>query len=94
MPTISMDDAAERLAASVATAKPSDLVEYYLELFPELPSATPPVASELADYVRHGRFPEELVDLWNVVFPEDRNVRYDEEENMIHYNEELVGYED
>jgi hypothetical protein len=26
------------------------------------------------------------------VFPADRNVWYDEEEDKIHYNEEAVGY--
>ena len=35
---------------------------------------------------------EEIVDLWNVLFPADRNVWYDEQEDKIHYNEELVGY--
>ena len=37
---------------------------------------------------------EEIVDLWNVVFPEDRNVWYDEEAKTIHFNEEVVGYAD
>jgi len=37
---------------------------------------------------------EEIVDLWNVVFPQDRNVWYDEEAKAIHYNEEMVGYVD
>ena len=35
---------------------------------------------------------EEIVDLWNVLFPADRNVWYDEQEDKIHYTEELVGY--
>jgi hypothetical protein len=35
-----------------------------------------------------------MVDLWNVVFPKDRNVWYDEEATAIHFNEEMAGYAD
>ena len=37
---------------------------------------------------------EEIVGLWNVVFPEDRNVWYDDETKAIHFNEEMAGYAD
>jgi len=94
MPAISMPEAAEKLAQCVEKAKPSDLVEIYLELFPKGPAPTNPVASDLAKHVRSELEPEEIVDLWNVVFPDDYHVWYNEETDEIHFNEELVGYAD
>jgi hypothetical protein len=94
MPAISEAEAAEKLAKGVETAKASHLPEIYSELFPERPSPTRVVASDLAEHIRSGLEPEEIVDLWNVVFPEDRHVWYDEEAKEIRYNEEMVGYAD
>ena len=93
MPSVTMTEAAEKLAAGVEKARPSDLGEIYAELFPEKPSPVPPVA-DIACHVRSGLAAEELVDLWNVVFPRHRNVRYDEETKAIHYNEELLEFAD
>jgi hypothetical protein len=92
MPALSASEAVERLAKSVEKTKPTALAEIYAELFPEKPVAAPPSALGLAQYIRNGLKAEEIVDLWNVVFPADRNVWYDEEENKIHYNEEVVDY--
>jgi hypothetical protein len=78
----------------VENAKPSDLPEIYAELFPERPPGATPVASEIARSIRDGLEAEEIVDLWNVVFPQDRNVWYDEETRVIHFNEEMAGYLD
>ena len=92
MPALSTAEAAERLAKAVENAKPTVLTEIYAELYPEKPSAGTPSAIELAQHVRSGLEVEELVDLWNVIFPADRNVWYDEEDEKIHYNEEALGY--
>ena len=94
MPGLSKAEAAERLAARVERAKPSQLPEIYAELFPESAPAAPPIASEIARHIRGGLEAEEIVDLWNVVFPEDRNVWYDDETKAIHFNEEMAGYAD
>jgi hypothetical protein len=94
MPALSKNNATEKLAAVVEKSKASDLSEIYAELFPEKPPNASPSASHLAEHVRSGLKAEEIVDLWNVVFPSDRNVWYDEEKNEIHYNEEMVGYAD
>jgi hypothetical protein len=92
MPALSTNEAAERLAKVVSKAKPPALSEIYAELFPEKSVAAAPSAADLAQHVRSGLEAEELVDLWNVVFPADRNVWYDEEKEKIHYNEAVVGY--
>ncbi|HLJ10242.1 MAG TPA: hypothetical protein VKU82_03585 [Planctomycetaceae bacterium] len=70
MPALSKFEAAERLAQVVEKANSSDLVEIYDELFPERPSSTPPTASDIAEHIRSRLEAEEIVDLWNVVFPE------------------------
>jgi hypothetical protein len=94
MPTLTIAEAAEKLAKAVEGAKASDLPEIYLELFPQSIPPTPPVASDIAHHIRSGLEAEEIVDLWHVLFPNDRNVWYDEEESAIRYNEEMVGYTD
>jgi hypothetical protein len=91
MPALSKNQAAERLAEVVEKAKATALAEIYAELFPEQPAVAPPCASDLARHIRSGLEAEEIVDLWNVVFPQDRNVWYDEHGNEIHYNEEMAG---
>ena len=94
MPVLSLNEAAERIAKFAEQARPSTLREIYLELFPDRASTTPPPASDLARHIRGGLEAEEIVDLWNVVFPGDRNVRYDEDANAIRYNEEMAGSPD
>jgi hypothetical protein len=89
MPAISMKEAVERLAQAVEKAAPDDLIEIFAELFPAegLPDVSgaqaAALAKQLAERVRTGIEPEEVVDLWNVVFPADRNVSYDEEEGTL-----------
>ncbi len=94
MPALSKAEASERLAVGVEKARLSDLPEIYAELFPERTPEVPADASEIARQIRGGLEPEEIVDLWNVVFPEDRNVWYDEETRAIHFNEEMAGQAD
>jgi hypothetical protein len=93
MPALPKDKATEKLVAAVEAAKPSALAEIYSELFPDRrPSGAQPSAADLVQHMRSGLEAEEIVDLWNVVFPADWNVRYDEEDDRIHYNEEALGY--
>jgi hypothetical protein len=94
MPEIPTAEAAETLASRVEKARPGDLAEIYSELFPETPLPTPLAASDIAKLIQSGLEPEELVDLWNIVFPKDRNVWYNEETKTIFYNEDMVEYVD
>jgi hypothetical protein len=48
--------------------------------------------AEITDYVRTQMEPEEMVDLWNVVFPADWNVWYNELEERVVYNLEQPWY--
>ncbi len=98
MPVIRKNEAMEKLAQAVVVAAPDYFVEIYLELFPEkkAPDVSgvmgKAVADQLAQHIRAGLEPEEIVDLWNVVFPADRHVSYDEEEGLVRYNEEKPWY--
>jgi len=96
MPAIRKSEAMEKLARALEAASSEDLVDIYAELFPEkaLPSASAVKAlvGEMALYVRTTIEPEELVDLWNVVFPTDRNVYYDEVDGVVIYNQEEPWY--
>lgn len=94
MPALSQKEATERLALVVEKATPSALAEIYDELFPQQPKAADLSAGELASHIRGGLAGEEIADLWNVVFPKDRNVWYDDESSAIHYNEEMLDYAD
>jgi hypothetical protein len=52
MPALSKIEAAEKLAKVVEKAKPSELAEIYAELFPEKPTGSPPIASNMARHIR------------------------------------------
>lgn len=94
MPVLLKHQAAEKLATFVEKIEPVILAEIYSELFPEEVAPPQPSATDLAKYIRGGLAAEEIVDLWNVVFPSDRNIWYDEQEDEIHFNEEVAGYSD
>lgn len=92
MPVLPRVQATERLASAVEKAKPNVIAEIYAELFPENLKKISPNVAVLAQHIRNELEAEEIVDLWNVVFPADRNVWYDEDDNEIHFNDEVPDY--
>lgn len=100
MSPIPLKEAIERLAQAVEKACPDDLGQIYTELHPEnpLPDVTgakaEPLAKELAAHIRAGIEPEEVVDLWNVVFSKSGRVYYDEEDDVLRQRERRVEYAD
>lgn len=94
MPTITIEAAVERIVSQIQPLGRDDLVEVYNEVFPhesvamddEIEDAR--LLTEVMNHVQEGLEVEEVIDLWNVVFPQDRNVWYDEEATNIRYNEE------
>jgi len=90
MPDLNCRDASERLAVAIQTASASTLREVAADLLAESRVEFGGVADELATAVRSGVEPELLVDLWNVVFPEDHDVWFNEETNELHYESGLV----
>ena len=94
MSEITLPDATEKLARAVEQAEPSLVPEIHAELFPWKNAPIPATATDMAKFIRGGLEPEELVDLWNVLFPEHRSVNFNEETKTIHFNEELAAYAD
>lgn len=94
MPAFSPQEALEHLAQGVENASPLTLSEIFAELFPDRPIVAPPNVADLVGHIRGGLETEEILDLWNVVFPADRNVCFDEEDGSIHWNEGVVSYTD
>jgi hypothetical protein len=98
MPAIPLEDAVEQLAQAVEKATPEDLLVIFTELFPTKPlpdvssASSAAVAAELARHIRTGVEPEEVVDLWNLVYPSARNVYYDEEDRSLRQNERGIRY--
>jgi hypothetical protein len=98
MPAIPMKEAVERLARAVEEASSEDLVQYYAELYPEKPLPdvsgvnAAVLATVMAAHIREGIEPEEVVDLWYVIFPTSRNVCYDVEDGTLRYNEMRLNY--
>jgi hypothetical protein len=95
MPEISIDQATEKLSEALSGMTADDVVAVYNELFPDRPAKEEDVngdartlLAEVVEHIRRGLEPEEVLDLWNVVFPKDRNVYYDEEARRVHFNEE------
>ena len=93
MPTIPIAEAIERVAVERAIA--DDLREIYGELYPAKPiPPAGPVAAELARYIRSEMYREEIVDLWNVMFPSGRYVPYDEEADAVRISDHESRYAD
>ena len=87
--------AVDELVRAVKSADPDDLVEIYNELFPQRPitrhdtdRAAASVVQAVLAHIAQGLEIEEILDLWNVIFPAHRGVWFDEESGMIHYEEE------
>ncbi len=96
MATISQQQAIERVSRAVREAQPDDLVEIYNEVFPDEPttedeavanSAT--LVNRITAHIDQGLEVEEILDLWNVIYPTYRRVWFDEDSGLIHYDERV-----
>ena len=95
MSQISEVVATQRLSSDIEKFSWDDIVEIHNELFPLQPHSVE-CESKDADEVRkkvmnrlaEGLESEEIIDLWNVVFPRDRNVWFDDEQACVRFNEE------
>lgn len=95
MSQISEVVATQRLSSEIEKLSWDDIVEIHNELFPLQPLSVESESKD-ADEVRkkvmnrlaEGLESEEIIDLWNVVFPRDRNVWFDDEQVCVRFNEE------
>jgi hypothetical protein len=96
MATITKQQAVARLIQAVREAHHDDLVEIYNELFPEEPTTEADANEEpsaliekIVAHINHGLEVEEILDLWNVIFPAHRGVWFDDDEGLMHYHEKI-----
>jgi hypothetical protein len=103
MATITKQQAVALLTQAVEKAKPDELVEIYNELFPEKPTSDNDAAEnpsalveKILAYINNGLYMEEILDLKYVILPKHRGVWFDEDDGLIHYDEEIesVGQAD
>ena len=103
MATIKKKQAEDRLAEAVKGTNLDDLVEIYNEVFPEGPITEdqangdqPARVEKIVAHIDSGLEVEEILDLWNVIFPTHREVWFEEDKELIHYDEKIepVGQTD
>ncbi len=90
--TIKKKDAVDRIVEAIKQSEWYDLHDYHNELFPakrineEKVKANPAsFLKKILAYIHAGLEVEEILALWNVVFARQRNVWFDEEEDLVHY---------
>src|SRR5262245_59946108 len=95
MPAVNKNQALELLAREVQKFDADELLEVYNEVFPDHPSTaeeahedSSSLVDQLVEHIRSGLEIDQIIDLWGVILPGDRNLWYDEEEETLHYNEE------
>jgi len=96
MATITRKLAVERLRHAVGEARPDDLAEIHNELFPAEPANEKEAKEHRAEIVKKilahfkgGLEVEEILDLWNVTFPVHHRSWFDEDADLIHYDEAI-----
>jgi hypothetical protein len=97
MPAVPKDQALGLLTSEVREKLGVDeLLEVYHEVFPdnqytaeEAQKDARPLIERLAGHISSNLAVDEILDLWGLIIPRDRNVWYDDEAGQIHYNEEL-----
>ncbi|MBL9090090.1 MAG: hypothetical protein JNL96_02630 [Planctomycetaceae bacterium] len=96
MPILTKDQAVELLTKAVEEELDADdLLQVHNELFPDEPvteddvydDVTPSIES-IVEFVNSEPAIEDLLDLWNLIYPKHRHVWYDEQSEKFHYNEE------
>jgi len=90
MPDVKIVAAAERIATAIEAASPGVICEVASDMLDLPHGGSDRSAHDLATAIRAGVEPELLVELWNVVFPEDHDVWFNEETNELHYDSRLV----
>jgi hypothetical protein len=91
MAVMARGEAIERLAGAVERIQPEDIPGLYSELHPYKPVPTGLSAAKMAAFVRNKLTEGEIADLWQFLFPQDRNIWYNEETDEVHYNEEQLS---
>ena len=100
MCAVARDEAVNVLTNAVTDAPTDELVEFYNELFPDEPISeadvqhdTAPLVGRIVAHIECGLEIEEIVDLWNVVFPRHHHVEFDEVTQSLQYSDEAESFQ-
>jgi hypothetical protein len=92
MPTLAKKAAITKLIEAADGMSADDLLDFHNELFPRQSQGEvdakdngAEMRKKVIDYLTRGLEVEEILDLWNVAFPETWSVSYDEETHTLHY---------
>jgi hypothetical protein len=84
MASITKDQAVRKIKDAIPGLAVDDLVQVYNDIFyrerateEQAKRDARPIQQRIDDYIQHGLEMEQVLDLWSVIFPEDRNVYYD-----------------
>lgn len=96
MPVLARDQVIELLTKAVEELlPPDDLLQVHNELFPddqvtreELDADDTPAIEDILNYINSDLAVEDLLDLWNLIYPKHRHVWYDDQAEKFHYHEE------
>jgi len=96
MPALTKDHVIELLTNAVEEdLHADDLLQVHNELFPngpvnenEVHDDVAPATESIVSYINSDLAVEDLLDLWNLIYPKHRHVWYDEQAEKFHYNEE------
>lgn len=87
MTAMTTDVLIEKLKAAVEEMGAEDVLEIYNQIFQDEPASeedayedVSALSEQIADHLDSGLGREELVDLWKLAFPKDRDVSFDEDE--------------
>jgi hypothetical protein len=99
MAVLTITQACKALTHAIEKLPADDLAAVANELFmarsPRSPAGEKKAAlqKQIIAHLKKGLEAEEVLDLWNVVFPRDRNVYFDDETGRLHVNEEVESVE-
>lgn len=96
MPEITKVEAVQMLTKEVEQLPADEVLEVYQSLFRGRPVSEKtamrnpaPLVTKILRHLHSREYEEEIVGLWGVIRPKDRNVWYNEEEDRFCYNEEF-----
>jgi hypothetical protein len=99
MPAIAREQAVQMMRNEVDRLDAGDLVEFHNELFPRnkvprqaVQGDVTPLFEKIVEHFNRGLEVDEILDLWNFLFPEKHVDAYDEEADALEYKDKSDPY--
>jgi hypothetical protein len=96
MPAVSKNEAMALLTEEIERLPADEVLEIHNELFPQRAFTVAQaqgkealLVQQVIDHIKSRQGIDEITALWGLVFTTHRNIHYDDEDDRIHYNEDL-----